>query len=78
MLSLSMKEFITHAANVTKHHQRKKGYLKQHIESIHEGVNFSCSHCDYKATRKVVCYSCCQCDYKATYKVDLRYFFSNV
>ena len=30
----------------------KKGDLKRHIESIHEGVHYTCDQCEYKATQK--------------------------
>ena len=51
--------------------------LKKHVESIHNGVRYTCNQCDYKATQKGhikkhvesihdgVCYTCDQCDYKA-------------
>ena len=28
------------------------GHLKEHVESIHEGVRYSCDQCDYRATTK--------------------------
>ena len=28
------------------------GSLKEHVESIHEGVRYPCDQCDYKATQK--------------------------
>ena len=28
------------------------GRLKEHVESIHEGVRYPCDQCDYKATDK--------------------------
>ena len=30
----------------------KKGSLRKHIKTIHEGVKFPCEQCDYKATQK--------------------------
>ena len=47
------------------------------MQSVHEGVTYSCEHCDYKAKQKsdllrhvqslheAVTYSCEHCDYKA-------------
>ena len=60
------------------------GNLKTHIQSIHEGVCYSCDQCDYKATEKGslkkhvesihegVRYSCDYCEYKATRKEHLK------
>ena len=28
------------------------GSLKEHVESIHEGVRYPCDQCDYRATTK--------------------------
>ena len=56
--------------------------MKQHIESIHSKVTYSCDQCVYKATWKSslkthiesihskVTYSCDHCGYKATHKLE--------
>lgn len=54
-----------------------KYYIKQHVESKHEGIFYNCDGCGYRATQKYIlklhvesdhegiCYSCKQCGYKA-------------
>ena len=34
------------------HNLNFEGNLKEHRESIHEGVRYPCDQCDYKATTK--------------------------
>ena len=34
------------------HKATKQSNLKEHIESVHEGVKYPCSQCDYKAIRQ--------------------------
>ena len=43
-----MKEFVTPAVNVITN--TCKYMFKNHIESIHKGVRYPCSQCEYKAT----------------------------
>ena len=64
-----------------------QSYLKQHIQSKHEGVKYPCNHCDYKFTsqgsltrhiqsvHEGIKYSCNQCDYQATEKGNLTKHF---
>ena len=56
----------------------KRGHLKTHFESVHEGIKYAFNQCDYKATLQCnlkthieskhdgVKYACGQCDYQAT------------
>ena len=58
--------------------------LKQYIQSVHDGVCYSCTQCDYKSKSKTtlkehvnsvhvvisVYYNCDQCDYKAKIRRD--------
>ena len=59
--------------------------LQRHVESVHDGVKYSCESCDYKATTKGnlqrhvvsvhdgVKHSCEYCDYKATKKAAFEH-----
>ena len=58
--------------------------FNKHVETLHGGVHYTCSQCDYKATtnpnlkrhveaiNELVCYSCSQCYYKATTNGSLK------
>ena len=63
----------------------RKVSLQRHIKSVHEGHQFQCSHCEYRATQKhylqthikslheglTFAFACTQCNYKAKWKNDL-------
>ena len=64
--------------------QLKKGALKQHQESKHEGVVYLCNQCNYKTTQQSnlrrhtqskhegVKYSCIECDYQSGFQSGLK------
>ena len=43
MASLLNESFVDYRAT-------KKGHQKEHVESTHEGVRYSCDQCDYRDT----------------------------
>merc|ERR1711942_431314 len=49
--SLCMMESNT-LANITAIKLAKKGNLKGHQKSVHDGVKYPCTHCSYQATQK--------------------------
>ena len=67
-----------------EYHSTQKGHVKNHVQSIHEGVRYSCQQCDFNATDPCslrqhikskhlgIKYPCQQCDYKATDPSNLR------
>ena len=60
--------------------ETRNSHLKEHIDSRHRNITYTCDHCKYKATLKGnskrhiksihgdTTYSCAQCEYTATYK----------
>ena len=62
----------------------KKGHLRVHTLSKHEGIKFDCDQCEYKARTKSnprvhtlskhegVIFDCDHCEYTVTQKGDLR------
>ena len=75
---------VKYACNQCNYYAKKKGDLKIHIKSKHEGVNYSCDQCSHKNVTKGglkrhvqskhegIRYSCYQCDHKTTDKGHLR------
>ena len=72
------KEFRASVTDHCDYRATKKGHQKEHVESTHEGVRYSCDQCDYRDTTKGhlkehiesihedVLYPCGQCDYRVT------------
>ena len=68
----------------------QKSTLKNHIQSIHEGVKYACNQCDYQYTKQQhlkthiqskhegVRYPCNQCNYQATEKSHLKSHIKSV
>ena len=73
---LTLYERGLNECNQCKYKTPRKGDLKIHIQSKHEGVCYSCNKCEYKATQRGSLeihieakheephYSCDQCEYK--------------
>ena len=63
----------------------RKGYLKEHLESKHLGMKYSCHECELEARSKQqlrrhvvkkhlgITYRCDECDYQSRAKEDLCY-----
>ena len=75
---ISRKYVVKYKCEQCDYETKQSRYLRNHVESVHEGVRYPCNQCDYKATREDslkqhkeykhegVRYSCDECGYKAT------------
>ena len=75
---------VLHHCDYCEYQSTKKGYLRQHIQAIHEGITYPCNQCDYKATQQTnlkthinsqhegLIYPCIQCDFKGSTKNILK------
>ena len=78
------KEFRASVTDHCDYRATKKGHQKEHVESTHEGVCYSCDQCDYRDTTKGhlkehvesihedVRYPCGQCDCRVITKGNLK------
>merc|ERR1719186_88596 len=74
----------SHSCDQCEYKTNQIGYLRLHVNSIHEGQRFSCNQCKYKATQESSLkkhiqsihegkrYPCDQCEYQATQTCNLR------